>query len=117
MQNLSAQLSQQGLNLEMYCQFLSTTEEDLRTECRANAVNAVKLEAAIEEIVSIENLEATEEEIDEAVDVVARQNRMTVEELKPYFNAEFKQAIVRSILTGKVMSLIREHATVTVTEN
>jgi len=117
MQNLSAQLSQQGLNLEMYCQFLSTTEEDLRTECRANAVNAVKLEATIEEIVSIENLEATEEEIDEAVDVVARQNRMTVEELKPYFNAEFKQAIVRSILTGKVMSLIREHATVTVTEN
>ena len=117
MQNLSAQLSQQGLNLEMYCQFLSTTEEDLRTECRANAVNAVKLEAAIEEIVSIENLEATEEEIDEAVDVVARQNRMTVEELKPYFNAEFKQAIVRSILTGKVMELIRKEADVTVTED
>ena len=66
---------------------------------------------------SIENLEATEAEIDEAVDVVARQNRMTVEELKPYFNAEFKQAIIRSILSGKVMSLIRENATVTVTEN
>ena len=117
MQNLSAQLAQQGLNLEMYCQFLSTTEEDLKAECRANAVNAVKLEATIEEIVSIENLEATEAEIDEAVDVVARQNHMTVEELKPYFNAEFQQAIVRSILTGKVMSLIRENATVTVTES
>ena len=117
MQNLSAQLAQQGLNLEMYCQFLSTTEEELKAECRANAVNAVKLEATIEEIVSIENLEATEAEIDEAVDVVARQNHMTVEELKPYFNAEFQQAIVRSILTGKVMSLIRESATVTVTES
>ena len=117
MQNLSAQLAQQGLNLEMYCQFLSTTEEELKAECRANAVNAVKLEATIEEIVSIENLEATEAEIDEAVDVVARQNHMTVEELKPYFNAEFQQAIVRSILTGKVMSLIRENATVTVTES
>ena len=117
MQNMSAQLAQQGLNLEMYCQFLSTTEEELKAECRANAVNAVKLEATIEEIVSIENLEATEAEIDEAVDVVARQNHMTVEELKPYFNAEFQQAIVRSILTGKVMSLIRENATVTVTES
>ena len=62
-------------------------------------------------------MEATEAEMDEAVDVVARQNHMTVEELKPYFNAEFQQAVVRSILTGKVMSLIREHATVTVTEN
>ena len=117
MQNLTAQLSQQGLNLEMYCQFLSTDEETLRSEFRASAESTVKLEAAIEEIVSIENLEATEEEIDEAVDVVARQNRMTVEELKPYFNAEFQQAIIRSILSGKVMSLIREHATVTVTES
>ena len=117
MNNLSAQLAQQGLTIEMYCQFLSTTEEELRAECRANAVSAVKLEATIEEIVSIENLEATEAEMDEAVDVVARQNHMTVEELKPYFNAEFQQAVVRSILTGKVMSLIREHATVTVTEN
>ena len=117
MQNLTAQLAQQGLNLEMYCQFLSTDEEALRSEFRASAESTVKLEAAIEEIVSIENLEATEAEIDEAVDVVARQNRMTVEELKPYFNAEFKQAIIRSILSGKVMSLIRENATVTVTEN
>ena len=117
MQNLTAQLEQQGLNLEMYCQFLSTDEEALRSEFRASAESTVKLEAAIEEIVSIENLEATEAEIDEAVDVVARQNRMTVEELKPYFNVEFKQAIIRSILSGNVMSLIRENATVTVTEN
>ena len=29
-QNLSAQLAQQGLNLQMYCQFMSTTEEQLR---------------------------------------------------------------------------------------
>jgi trigger factor len=117
MQNLTAQLSQQGLNLEMYCQFLSTDEETLRSEFRASAESTVRLEAAIEEIVSIENLEATDDEIDEAVDVVARQNHMTVEELKPYFNPEFKQAIIRSVLTGKVMSLIRENATVTVTEN
>ena len=117
MQNLTAQLAQQGLNLEMYCQFLSTDEEALRAEFRASAESTVRLEATVEEIVSIENMEATEAEIDEAVDVVARQNHMTVEELKPYFNAEFKQAIVRSILTGKVMSLIRENATVTVTES
>ena len=117
MQNLTAQLAQQGLNLEMYCQFLSTDEQTLRSEFRATAESAVKVEATIEEIVSIENLEATEAEIDEAVDVVARQNHMTVEELKPYFNPEFKQAIIRSVLTGKVMSLIRENATVTMTES
>ena len=116
-QNLIAQLSQQGLNLEMYCQFLSTDEATLRAEYRANAEGTVKLEAAIEQIVAIEELEASQEEIDDAIALVARQNHMSVEELAPYLDAEFRQAIIRSVLTGKVMSLIRENATVTVTEN
>ena len=56
--------------------------------------------------------EATKEEIGEAVAVVAQQNHMTVEQLKPYYDAEFEQAIIRSILTGKVMHLIREAANI-----
>ena len=66
---------------------------------------------------TIEELEASQEEIDDAIALVARQNHMSVEELAPYLDAEFRQAIIRSVLTGKVMSLIRENATVTVTEN
>jgi len=116
MQNLSAQLAQQGLSLEMYCQFLSTTEEKLRTDARANAENAVKMQAAIELIADLEQMEVTKEEISEAVAIVARQNHMTVEELKPYYDAEFEQAIIRSVLTGKVMQLIRENAVITEVE-
>ena len=116
MQNLSAQLAQQGLSLEMYCQFLSTTEEKLRTDARANAENAVKMQAAIELIADLEQMEVTKKEISEAVAIVARQNRMTVEELKPYYDAEFEQAIIRSVLTGKVMQLIRENAVITEVE-
>ena len=116
-QNLVAQLAQQGLNLEMYCQFLNTTEETIRAEYLAAAESTVRVEATIEEIASIENMEATEEEIAEAMAVVAQQNHMTLEQLEPYCDAEFKAAIIRSVLTGKVMHLIRENATVTVTEN
>ena len=59
-------------------------------------------------------MEASQEEIDEAVAVIARQNDMTLEQLQPYFSPEFEAAVVKSVLTGKVMSLIREHAQVTV---
>ncbi|MBQ8580384.1 MAG: trigger factor [Oscillospiraceae bacterium] len=114
MQNMAAQLAQQGLNLQMYCSFMSTTEDALRADARENARVAVQLQAAIEQIVAIEQLDATREEIGEAVAVVARQNRMTVEQLKPYYDAEFEQAIIRSILTGKVMRLIRDAADIAV---
>ena len=110
MDNLKAQLAQQGLSIEMYCSFMSTTEEKLREDARADAEVSVKLQAAIETIAELENLEATKEEIAEAVVVIARQNNMTVEQLKPFYDAQFETAVVRSVLTGKVMNLVREAA-------
>ena len=112
MQNLNAQLAQQGVNLEMYCRFMNTTEEKLRADTRANAIASVRVQAAIEQIIALENLEATQEDIGEAVAVIARQNRMTVEQLKPYYDAEFEAAVIRSVLTSKAMKLVRDEADV-----
>ena len=113
MNNLSAQLAQQGLNLEMYCQFMNTTEEKLREDARANAEASVRIQAAIELVVEMEQLEASEEEIGQALAMIARQNRMTLEQLKPYVDAAFQAAVVRSVLTSKVMKLIRDTAEIT----
>ena len=41
---------------------------------------------------------------------------MTVEQLKPYYDAAFEAAVVRSVLTSKVLRLIRDAAEITVTE-
>ena len=112
MQNLTATLTQQGLTLEHYCQFMNTTEEKLREDARTTAIQSVKIQAAIEQIVALENLEATQEEIGEAVAVIARQNRMTVEQLKPYYDAAFEAAVVRSVLTSKALKLVRDEADV-----
>ena len=114
-QNLKAQLAQQGLTLEMYCQFLNTTEEKLREDSRANAEASVKIQATIEQVVYAENMEASPEEIGEAIAVIARQNNMTVEQIKPYCDAEFQAAVVRSVLTSKVLRLIRDNAEITET--
>ena len=112
MQNLTTTLTQQGLTLEHYCQFMNTTPEKLREDARTSAVQSVKIQAAIEQIVALENLEATKEEIGEAVAVIARQNRMTVEQLKPYYDAAFEAAVVRSVLTSKALKLVRDEADV-----
>ena len=116
MRNLEAQLSKQGLSMEMYCSFLNTTSQALREDVRPSAEAALRTQAAVEKIVQMEGLEATQEEIGEAVAVICRQNGMTVEQLKPYYNAEFEAAVVGSVITTKVMALIRENAEVSVTQ-
>ena len=113
LQNLEAQLAQQGLNLQMYCQFMNTTEEDLRKDAYPAAEAAMKNMAAVDKIVEIEKLEATQEELGQAIAVIARNNGITVEDLKDYYDEEFEKAVMRSVLTGKVMAFIREAADVT----
>ena len=71
---------------------------------------SLRAQAAIEQIVALENLEATEEDIAEAMAVIARQNRLTVEQMKPYIDAEFEAAVVRNVLTSKAMKLVRDEA-------
>ena len=113
LQNMEAQLAQQGLNLQMYCQFMNTTEEDLRKDAYPAAEAALKNMAAVDKIVELEKLEATQEELAKALAAIARNNGITVEDLKDYYDAQFEAAVMRSVLTGKVMALIRENAIVT----
>ena len=112
MEKLSAQMAQQGLTVDMYCSFLNTTKEQLREDSRGEATNALKLNATIDRIVELEKLEAGQEDIGQALALIARQNGMSVEQLKPYYDAEFEKAVIRSILTSKVMGLIRDAADV-----
>ena len=116
MNTLSAQLAQQGLSLEMYCSFMSTTPEALRADARPSAESAIRNQATIDKIVELEGLRADEKEIGDALAIICRQNDMTLEQLKPYYDAEFEQAVINSVLTSKVMRLIRDAAVITVTE-
>ena len=112
LRSMEAQLAQQGLNLEMYCTFMNTTKEALREESRAAAEANLRNQAAIDRIVMLERIEPSEQEIGEAIALICRQNGLTAEQLKPYYTAEFEKAVIRSVLTSKVMRLIRDAATI-----
>ena len=68
--NLEAQLAQQGLNLHLYCAFMKTTEEDLRKDAYPAAEAAMRNHAAVDKIVELEKLEATQEEIGKALALI-----------------------------------------------
>ncbi len=114
MENLTAQLSRQGLSLEMYCQFSGTTPEQVRQDMQAAAENTLRARAAIDEIVSLEGITVLPEDFDGALQIVCRHNRVTMEELKQQLNPDLEQVVNNSILAGKVMRLIRDAAHITV---
>ena len=111
--NLRAQLAQQGLTLEMYCQFMNTTEEKLKEDMTPMAEAALRSRAAIDEIVMAEGLQAEEEDIAKALAVICRHNNITMEQLKEQYDAALEQMVINSVLTGKAMRLIRDAAVIT----
>ena len=112
LQTLQAQLSRQGLTLDMYCSFTNTTPKELHDDLYPAAQSALRMQATIDKIVELEHLEATKEEIGEALALICRQNEMTLEELKPHYEATLEQAVIRNVLTTKVMQLIRNQANI-----
>ena len=110
MELLQAQLARQGLNLEMYCQFMQKEEKDLWEEAKPAAEASIRAQAAIDKIVELENLTATEQDIAEAIALIARQNRITVDELKEHYSSDLEAAVIRSVLTTKAMEFIRSNA-------
>ena len=107
MKALEGQLQQQGATLDMYCEMMKTTEEKLREQAIPAAKKNIRANAAIAKIIELEGLTATEEELQQAMELVCEQNRMTFEQMKPYITQEFTDAVRHSVLTGKVMELIR----------
>ena len=107
---MEAQLAQQGLNLDMYCSFMNTTREALREDSRGAAESFLRNQAAIDKVVELEGLEPDEQEMGEAIAMICKQNGITTKELKPYYTAEFEKAVIKSVLTSKVMRLIRDAA-------
>ena len=113
LQNLEAQLAQQGLTMDMYCSFMSTDPETLRKDAYPAAEAAMRNHAAVRRIVELEEMEATKEEIGQTLAAICRQNGLTMDQLKELYDAAFEAAVMKSVLTGKVMRFIRDAAIIT----
>ena len=109
---MEAQLARQGLTLEMYCSFMNTTTADLHKDAYPAAEAALRNMAAVDKIVELEGIEATQEDLGQAIALVCRENGITAEQLKEYYTPEFEKALLRSVLTTKVMQFIRDNAVI-----
>ncbi len=108
-EDLSNRLSQQGLTLEMYMNFTGMTIDSVKTTYREQAEKQVKLRLALEKIVELEAIEATEEDLDKEYANIGAAYNMPVETVKQYIPAE---QLAIDVKVGKAADLIKEAAIV-----
>ena len=102
-------LRMSGLDLKTYMQYTGRSLDDLRADFRPRAEKQVKARLALEKIAALENLEATEEDINAEYERIAGAYGMPVEQVKESIESA---AIAEDMKVKKAMDLVKEKAVV-----
>ncbi|MGG2939567.1 trigger factor [Heyndrickxia faecalis] len=82
LQEFEQNLSAQGLNLELYYQFSGQNEEALRNQMKEDAEKRVRFNLTLEAIANAENLEVSDEEVDEELKRMSEMYGMSVDDIR-----------------------------------
>lgn len=98
-----AGMQQQGINPEMYYKLTGTTEDDLHKQFEEGSEKRVKTSLVLEAIVAAENVEASEEEINEEIKKLAQQYNMEEDVVRSALSPEM---LKHDIAIRKVIDMI-----------
>ena len=106
-------LQSQGLDLQTYLKYTNSTVEDFKKSFRPQAESQVKFRLALEKIVELENITASEDDINEQFEKMAKDYGMEVDKVKAAVPAE---EIAKDLAVGKAIDFIKENAVITEVE-
>ncbi len=109
--NFEQQLAQQGLNIEQYAQFTGGSLDDLKASMRKDALIRVETGLLFDAIVAKENIEATEEDLEEEYKKFAEAQDKTVEEIKELFSRN-TDYLKDSIVSRKTVDFLVDNANI-----
>ena len=109
--NFEQQLSQQGLNIEQYAQFTGGSLDDLKASMRKDALIRVETGLLFDAVVTAENIEATEEDLEEEYKKFADAQDKTVDEIKALF-ARNPEYLKDSIVSRKTVDFLVDNANI-----
>lgn len=106
-QDMTQRLAPQGISLEMYLQYTGSDMDALKKTYREQAEKQVKLRLALEKIAADENIEVSDDEVEEEFKKMADAYKMDVDQVKSYVTPD---ALKKDVAVGKAVELIKDSA-------
>lgn len=109
MNNFAYRLQSQGLDIKTYMRYTGLTPETLREQFKDQSIKNVKVRLALEKIVELEGIDATDEEMEAEFDKLAKTYDMEIDKVKSLVDPKQLKA---DITNEKAVDLVREAAVV-----
>lgn len=100
-------LRYQGLDLEGYARIMGTDLETIRNSYRERAIEEVKTQLVLEKISKVENVEASEEEIEAEIAETAEKYKQSPEDFKKHLHNDDIEYIKDTVITKKTIKLMQ----------
>lgn len=103
-------IGSQGLTMEQYAQFTGMTPEKIEEEMRPQAVKRIETRIVLEEIAKAENIEVSDERLDEEIAKMAETYHMEADKLKEFMGDAEKKQMKDDIAVQKAITFLLENA-------
>lgn len=104
--DFARRMQQQGLSMEQYFQFTGMTAERMMSELEPQAEKRIKTRLVLEAIAKAENIEVSDERLDEELKKMAEAYQMEVDKLKEFMGDSEKAQIKDDIAVQEAVTLL-----------
>ena len=108
--DFARRIMQQGLTLEQYFQFTGLSEEKMMEEFKPQAEKRIRTRLVLEAVVAAENIEVSDERLDEELQKMADSYQMEVDKLKEFMGENEKKQMKEDIAVQEAVTLISDAA-------
>ncbi|MDO4166479.1 MAG: trigger factor, partial [Eubacteriales bacterium] len=108
MQEFAQRIQSQGLSVEQYMQFTGMTPQKMQEELQPQALKRIQSRLVLEAVVAAENIEASEEEVNQELENMASTYQMELDKLKELVGEEEQKQIALDLAVQKAVTLVVE---------
>lgn len=108
--DFASRMQSQGLTMEQYFQFTGMTVEKMQDEMKPQALKRIQTRLVLEKIAEVENIQPTEEEVNEEISKMAEMYKMEADKLKELLGDRELEQMKKDMAVQKAVTLVADEA-------
>ena len=110
MNDFASRMQSQGLTMEQYFQFTGMTAEKMQEEMKPQALKRIQTRLVLEKIAETENIEVSEDEVNEEIGKMAEMYKMEADKLKELLGDRELEQMKKDMAVQKAVTLVADEA-------
>ena len=108
--DFSRRMQSQGLSMEQYFQFTGMTADKMMEDMKPQALKRIQTRLVLEKVAEVENIQPTEEEVNEEISKMAEAYKMEADKLKELLGERELEQMKKDMAVQKAVTVIADAA-------